>query len=228
MIYILEDDESIRELLVYALGSAGLEAEGFSLPSQLEKNLKTCLPELLILDIMLPEEDGVSVLKKLRSRSETMDLPIIMLTAKSTEYDKIVGLDAGADDYMTKPFGVMELVARVKALLRRSGKTRAVKEEYTAGNIVLNVKRHSVKVNGESISLTLKEYELLECLMKNKGIVFSRDSLLENIWGYEFDGESRTIDVHIRTLRQKLGEGEKYIETIRGVGYKVREVDHEK
>ena len=227
MIFILEDDESIRELLVYALGSAGFEAEGFSLPSQLEKKMKTQIPRLLILDIMLPEEDGVSVLKKLRAKSETADLPVIMLTAKSTEFDKIVGLDAGADDYMTKPFGVMELVARVKALLRRSKKTKA-KEEYTVGNIVLNVKHHSVKVNDEPVVLTLKEYELLECLMKNKGVVFSRDSLLESIWGYEFDGESRTIDVHVRTLRQKLGEGEKYIETIRGVGYKIREDIYEK
>lgn len=227
MIYILEDDESIRELLMYALNSAQLEAEGFEKPSDMDEKLKTNIPDLLILDIMLPEEDGISILKRLRTRSETMDLPVIMVTAKSTEYDKIIGLDMGADDYVTKPFSVMELVARVKALLRRSRRHEEIRDEYVAGSIVLNVKRHSVKVNGESVMLTLKEYELLECLMKNPGIVFSRETLLSKIWGYDFTGESRTVDVHVRTLRQKLGDGEKYIETVRGVGYKIKECDYE-
>ncbi len=223
MIYILEDEQNIRELLVYALNSASLEATGFEKPSEMYEKMKYEVPELLILDIMLPEEDGISILKKLRADDKTEELPIIMLTAKSTEFDKIIGLDMGADDYITKPFSVMELVSRVKALLRRSKKTNEKKEEYTAGNILLNIKKHTVKVKGEEIALTLKEYELLECLMEKKGLVFSRDALLTKIWGYEFDGESRTVDVHIRTLRQKLGEAEKYIETVRGVGYKIRE-----
>lgn len=223
MIYILEDEQNIRELLVYALNSASLEATGFEKPSEMYAKMKCEAPELLILDIMLPEEDGISILKKLRADDKTEELPIIMLTAKSTEFDKIIGLDMGADDYITKPFSVMELVSRVKALLRRSKKSGEKKEEYTAGNILLNIKKHTVKVNGEEIALTLKEYELLECLMEKKGLVFSRDALLTKIWGYEFDGESRTVDVHIRTLRQKLGDAEKYIETVRGVGYKIRE-----
>ncbi len=223
MIYILEDEQNIRELLVYALNSASLEAMGFEKPSEMDEKMKEDSPELLILDIMLPEEDGISILKRLRADEKTQELPIIMLTAKSTEFDKIIGLDSGADDYITKPFSVMELVSRVKALLRRSRKPEEKTEEYRAGSIVLNVKKHTVKVNGDYVSLTLKEYELLECLMEKRGLVFSRDALLTRIWGYEFDGESRTVDVHIRTLRQKLGEAEKYIETVRGVGYKIRE-----
>lgn len=222
MIYILEDDESIRELLVYALSSADMNARGFEKPSDMWKEMAQ-LPDLLIMDIMLPEEDGISILKKLRQKIDTSDLPVIMLTAKGTEYDKIIGLDSGADDYITKPFSVMELVSRVKALLRRSRKSGEAAEEYRAGTIVMNTKKHTVTVNGEAVTLTLKEYELLECLMKNKNIVFSRDTLLSNIWGYEFTGESRTVDVHIRTLRHKLGSAEEYIETVRGVGYKIRE-----
>lgn len=223
MICILEDDESIRELLIYALNSAGIEAEGFEKPSELYERMKSVTPELLVLDIMLPEEDGISVLKKLRCNEKSADMPIVMLTAKGTEYDKILGLDTGSDDYITKPFSVMEFVARVKALLRRSTKRSAVTDEYVAGSICLDTKRHTVKVNGELVALTLKEYELLEYLMKNKGTVYSRDVLLSKIWGYDFSGESRTVDVHVRTLRQKLGDAEKYVETVRGVGYKIRE-----
>lgn len=225
MIYILEDDQNIRELLVYALSSAGLPACGFEKPSEMNEKMKEQIPDLLLLDIMLPEEDGISILKKLRSKEETSDIPIIMLTAKGTEYDKIIGLDTGADDYVTKPFSVMELVSRVKALLRRSKKTEKNNDEYTAGSIVINTKKHTVTVKGEDISLTLKEYELLECLMKNPGTVFSRDALMAKIWGYDFGGESRTVDVHVRTLRQKLGEAERCIETVRGVGYKIKEAE---
>lgn len=219
MIYLVEDDDSIRELVTYTLNSSGLETEGFDKPSDFWKAVESRLPSLVILDIMLPEENGLSVLKKLRNSSDTRRLPIMMLTAKSTEYDKVVGLDSGADDYVAKPFGMMELLSRVKALLRR---TSAVDEndEYKFGDLYLNTCRHTVKVKGESISLTLKEYELLSLLMRNKGIVFDRDRLLSTIWGYSFDGENRTVDVHIRTLRHKLGICGDYIETVRGVGYK--------
>ena len=195
--------------------------------TEFKAELKKQIPELLILDIMLPEEDGIHILKELREREETSELPIILLTAKSAEYDKIIGLDLGADDYVTKPFSVMELVARVKALLRRSQKKDSMESQLKAGVICMDTKKHVVTVAGKNVSLTLKEYELLEYLMRNKDVVLSRDALLTRIWGYEFCGESRTVDVHIRTLRQKLGEGEKYIETVRGVGYKVTEAENE-
>lgn len=222
MIYVLEDDQSIRELLVYALSSSVMETKGFEKPSELKNHVAEVMPDLLILDIMLPEEDGLSILRKMRENDQTSRLPIIMLTAKGTEYDKIVGLDTGADDYITKPFSVMELVSRVKALLRRSSSHEEQKDEYKIGEIVLNVEKHTVFIGKEQIFLTLKEYELLECLMKKPDTVFSRDALLSEIWGYDFCGESRTVDVHIRTLRQKMGEAEKYIETVRGVGYKIK------
>ncbi|MCD8048893.1 MAG: response regulator transcription factor [Clostridia bacterium] len=222
MIYVLEDDRSIRELLVYALGQGGFAAEGFEKPSQLDKAMKEEMCELLILDIMLPEEDGLHILKRLRRADDTAKLPIILLTAKDTEYDKVIGLDAGADDYVSKPFGMMELVSRVRALLRRTkGDEPEEEEEYSVGDLHLSVRRHIVTAAGREVQLTMREYKLLECMMKNKGVVFTRDSLLSRVWGYEFDGESRTVDVHIRTLRQKLGECEKYIETVRGMGYKV-------
>lgn len=225
MIFILEDDRSIRELLVYALSSTGMDTEGFEKPSQLYARMKEEKPELLILDIMLPEEDGIHILKRLRGKEDTKALPIIMLTAKDTEYDKVVGLDAGADDYISKPFGMMELVSRVKAVLRRTKKDEQSEgDEFSVGDLSISVSRHIVKACGKEVSLTLREYKLLEYLIKNKGVVFTRDALLTKIWGYEFDGESRTVDVHIRSLRQKLGECEKYIETVRGVGYKISEV----
>lgn len=218
MIYILEDDNSIRELVVYSLNNSGMQAVGFERPSDFWEQLKVQSPSLLLLDIMLPEEDGLTILKKLRSRSETKKLPIIMLTAKGTEYDKVKGLDAGADDYIAKPFGMMELISRVKALLRRMGDEPT--EKYVQlGNLAVYPDRHKVKVDGQTVELTLKEFELLHMMMNNPGIVFSREQIQDAIWGYAFDGESRTVDVHIRTLRQKLGTAGNLVKTVRGVGY---------
>ena len=219
MIYLVEDDNSIRELVLYTLNSSGLEAEGFERPSAFWSAMERRKPELVILDIMLPEEDGLSILRRLRESDR--QLPVMMLTAKGTEYDKVVGLDSGADDYMAKPFGMMELMARVKALLRRSGNQQAPSGQYELGRLALNTAQHTVKVDGENVVLTLKEFELLELLLANKGMVFSRDQLLNRVWGYAFDGENRTVDVHVRTLRQKLGPCGDYIETVRGVGYKI-------
>ena len=219
MIYLVEDDNSIRELVLYTLNSSGLEAEGFDRPSAFWAAMERHTPELVILDIMLPEEDGLTILKRLREAGQS--LPVMMLTAKSTEYDKVVGLDSGADDYLAKPFGMMELMARVKALLRRSARQEPVSGQYELGRLVLNVAQHTVKVDGEAVTLTLKEFELLQLLLEHKGMVFSRDQLLNRVWGYAFDGENRTVDVHIRTLRQKLGHCGDYIETVRGVGYKI-------
>lgn len=219
MIYLVEDDESIRELVVYTLKSQDLDAKGFEKPSLFWKELDKELPSLILLDIMLPEEDGISILKKLRARPDTRKLPIIMLTAKGSEYDTVLGLDSGADDYIPKPFRMMELISRIKARLRRVEDKGA--EEYRMGNLYVCPSRYVVTVNQEPISLTLKEYEMLCLLLKNSGIVLSRTQLLNQIWGYEFDGESRTVDVHIRTLRQKLGEAGDLIETVRGIGYKM-------
>ena len=219
MIYLVEDDNSIRELVLYTLNSSGLEAEGFERPSAFWSAMERRKPELVILDIMLPEEDGLSILRRLRESDR--QLPVMMLTAKGTEYDKVVGLDSGADDYMAKPFGMMELMARVKALLRRASTQDARSDQYELGRLALNTAQHTVKVDGENVVLTLKEFELLELLLANKGMVFSRDQLLNRVWGYAFDGENRTVDVHIRTLRQKLGPCGDYIETVRGVGYKI-------
>lgn len=221
MIYLLEDDSGIRDFVLYALGSAGFEAEGFELPSELRRALSEKLPELILLDIMLPEEDGISVLKSLRAAPETSELPVIMLTAKDTEFDKVNGLDAGADDYISKPFGTMELIARIKALIRRSSRGRD--DELALGDIRLYPERHEVYAAGSKVALTKKEYELLLLLLKNKGRVFTRDELLSRIWGYDFAGESRTVDVHIRTLRSKLGSCGDLIATERGVGYKAGE-----
>lgn len=219
LIYLVEDDNSIRELVAYTLQSAGFRAEGFEKPSAFWYAMETKMPDLVLLDLMLPEEDGISILKKLRQEPKTKKMPIILLTAKGSEYDKVMGLENGADDYVVKPFSMMELLARVKALLRRVEKEEDT--EYTVGSLSLNKTRHEVKANGEKITLTLKEFELLCLLMENKGKVLTRDQLLNSIWGYEFDGENRTVDVHIRTLRQKLGGCGEYIETVRGVGYKV-------
>ena len=220
MIYLLEDDTNIRSFVLYALRSSGFEAEGFELPSQFRASVEAHKPSLAILDIMLPEEDGISVLRRLRQDRETRDMPVIMLTAKSTEYDKVMGLDAGADDYMTKPFGAMELVARVKALLRRV-QPQEDGREYNIGALYLNPDKHIIKVNGEDVILTLKEFQLLCYLAKNQGMVMSRDQILQEIWGYEFDGENRTVDVHIRTLRSKLGVAGDLVETVRGMGYRI-------
>lgn len=219
MIYLVEDDESIRELVVYTLKSQDLDAKGFEKPSLFWKELDKEMPSLILLDIMLPEEDGISILKKLRARPDTRKLPIIMLTAKGSEYDTVLGLDSGADDYIPKPFRMMELISRIKARLRRVEDKGA--EEYRMGDLYVCPSRYVVTVNQEPVSLTLKEYEMLCLLLKNSGIVLSRTQLLNQIWGYEFDGESRTVDVHIRTLRQKLGEAGDLIETVRGIGYKM-------
>lgn len=217
MIYLLEDDDGIRNFVLYALRSSGFEAEGFDAPSAFRTAMAERLPDLLLLDIMLPEEDGLSILKKLRADSSASGLPIILLTAKTTEFDKVTGLDSGADDYITKPFGAKELISRINALLRR---THGAESRLTAGDITLIPSRHEVLRGEERLVLTLKEYELLAALMKEKGKVISRDELLSRVWGYDFSGESRTVDVHVRTLRSKLGDSGSIIETVRGVGYR--------
>ena len=221
MIYLLEDDDSIRKLVIYGLESQGYEAEGFEAPSAFWKAMNNRMPELILLDIMLPEEDGFSILEKLRAAPATKRLPIIMLTAKGSEYDIVRGLDIGADDYIPKPFRMMELLSRIRALLRRSGANDGRMEEYRVGNLYVNPTRHEVQVDGKDVVLTLKEFELLNLLISRQGIVFTRAQLLDEIWGYGFDGESRTVDVHVRTLRQKLGPAGNYIETVRGIGYKI-------
>lgn len=220
MIYLLEDDDSIRKLVIYTLGGQGFEARGFERPSLFWQAVESAVPELVLLDIMLPEEDGLAVLKKLRCRGDTGAVPVIMLTAKDSEYDKVVGLDAGADDYLPKPFGMMELVARIRAVMRRTD-SAPDQREFIVGKLAVNPGRHTVKVSDREVTLTLKEFELLCVLLEKRGAVLTRDALLERVWGYAFDGESRTVDVHIRTLRQKLGEAGDYIETVRGVGYKI-------
>ncbi len=222
MIYFIEDDKSINEAIFYTLKSSGFQVMGFEKPSEFWQAVKENIPNLIILDIMLPEEDGLHILRKLREKSSTKDTPIIMLTAKDSEYDKVIGLDSGADDYMTKPFSMLELVSRIKALLRRTDKAKS-KEELRIGNLVVNPEKHLITANGENVTLTYKEYQLLLLFMENKGVVFSRDTLLNRIWGYDFDGENRTVDVHIRTLRTKLGECGNLIETVRGFGYKIGE-----
>ena len=221
MIYLLEDDDSIRKLVVYGLQSQGYDALGFSLPSAFWKAMEQQMPELVLLDIMLPEEDGLHILQRLRAASATKRLPIIMLTAKNAEYDRVIGLDNGADDFISKPFGMLELVARVRAVLRRSGPTDSAAAEYRIGCLYVCPARHIVQVNGENVTLTHKEFELLCLLLENRGIVLTRDTLMDRVWGFEFERENRTLDVHIRTLRVKLGEAGSYIETVRGVGYKI-------
>lgn len=222
MIYCVEDDSSIRELVVYTLESTGFHARGFEDGKLFEEALAQEVPELVLLDIMLPGEDGMQILKKLKDSSRTKDIPVIMVTAKGAEYDKVMGLDAGADDYVTKPFGMMELVSRIKAVLRRSQKKENQEEHMLSyGEIHMNTGKHEVTAGGEVVQLTLKEYELLKRLIKNPNMVLTRDQLLEDIWGYDFDGETRTVDVHVRTLRQKLGNYGECIETVRGVGYRM-------
>lgn len=223
MIYLVEDDNSIRELVIYTLQTTGFQAKGFACAKDFWEEMRKGQPKLVLLDIMLPDEDGLTILRKLRGNSHTSRLPVIMLTAKGTEYDKVVGLDSGADDYIPKPFGMMELVSRVKALLRRSEPEQKTQLRQV-GMITVDLSKHIVTINGNPVTLTYKEFELLCYLMENVGIVLTRDQLLSKIWGYDFDGETRTVDVHIRTLRQKIGEASSYIETIRGVGYKMEEV----
>lgn len=219
MIYLLEDDRNIRDFTVYAIQTAGYEIRGFELPSQFRAAVSEAVPDVALLDIMLPEEDGLSVLRWLRSTPATAHLPIMMLTAKSTEYDKVLGLDSGADDYLVKPFGVMELLSRIRALLRRSEKHDS-ETELRGGGIYLNSNRHLVTVNGDPVGLTCKEFDLLSLLMRNQGIVLNRERILQTVWGYDYAGESRTVDVHIRTLRAKLGAAGDAVETVRGVGYR--------
>ena len=226
MIYCVEDDAGIRELVVYTLQNTGLEARGFADGEALFAALREQKPDLLLLDIMLPGEDGISILRRLRAVRETAKLPVILLTAKNTEYDKVVGLDSGADDYVAKPFGMMELVARIRAVLRRTQDSPPGEgggRPLVAGSICVDERAHSVHVGADEVQLTLKEYQLLCLLMKNQGAVLTRDVLLENIWGYGNESETRTVDEHIRTLRQKLGAGGALIETVRGVGYRMGE-----
>lgn len=229
-VYIVEDDEDIREIVLYSLRAAGFEAEGFERGVDFLAALDSGLPVLVLLDIMLPGDDGLTILKKLRSARRTETLPVIMLTAKGGEFDKVKGLDLGADDYLAKPFGVMELMSRINAVLRRSApESTESNERLNYGDISLDNTRRSVCVGGETITLTYKEYELLYFLMLNKGLVLGRDKIMKAVWGYDCEVESRTIDMHIRSLRQKLnaageaGEAEKYIKTIRNVGYKLGE-----
>ena len=219
MIYLVEDDVSIRDLMIYALGASGLPAKGFSSSPELWEALSSEMPQLIILDIMLPGEDGISILKKLRANPATSAVPVIMATAKATEYDKVTGLDLGADDYLAKPFGMMEMVSRVRAVLRRASPEAT--KTLSAGAVSMNLAEHTVTVAGERVTLTLKEYELLRLFLENPGMVFTREHLMNSVWGNDFFGETRTVDVHIGTLRTKLGVCGDYIQTVRGVGYRL-------
>lgn len=221
MIYYVEDDNGIRDLILYTLESVNLPAKGFACSKDMYKALEKELPDLFILDIMLPDEDGLQILQKLRKNPNTKHLPIMLATAKNSEFDKVYGLDTGADDYITKPFGMMELVARIKALMRRTSISQ-VKENIIVGDIEINPEKHTVYAKGEKVELTKKEFNLLYMLMEYPERVFTRDNILSTIWGYDFDGETRTVDVHVRTLRQKLGESGDQLRTIRGVGYAIK------
>ena len=222
LIYVVEDDKNIQEIETFALANVGYEVKGFDSAMDFYEALNDTTPDLILLDIMLPGEDGISILKKLKAQSSTADIPVIMATAKGTEYDKVIGLDLGADDYLAKPFGMMEMVSRVKAVLRR-----AYKDEKTdivaVGKLTLNPQTHTVRADGEKVILTLKEFELLHKFMRHPGRVYSREQLLSDIWGADYVGETRTVDVHIGTLRTKLGECGEYIDTVRGVGYRLEE-----
>lgn len=225
MIFCVEDDNSVRELMIYTLNTAGFEARGFSGGKGMFAALKEEMPELIMLDIMLPEEDGImmdgiAILKRLRGSAATEKLPVIMATAKGTEYDRVIGLDLGADDYLTKPFGMMEMVSRIRAVLRRSRPKEEIRI-LCIGSLELNLEGHTVSVGGSRVLLTLKEFEILRLLMDNPGRVFTREQLLQSVWGASYMGETRTIDVHIGTLRAKLGCCGDYIETVRGVGYRM-------
>jgi two-component system alkaline phosphatase synthesis response regulator PhoP len=222
MIYIVEDDENIRQLVEYTFNNMGMMAKGFGKASDFWENLEEMVPDIVLLDIMLPDEDGLSILSKIRNNSKYKKLPVIMMTAKGSEFDKVLGLNSGADDYIPKPFGILELVARVNALLRRTVISEDIKE-YKIDSLYVNVDKHIVRVDNEEIILTLKEFELLNLLLDNRDKVLSRDTILETIWGYNFDGETRTVDVHIRMLRSKLGKVGNIIQTVRGVGYKIEQ-----
>ena len=220
-IYIVEDDDNIRELVLYALQNADFTVQGFECSRDFDKALETELPDLVLLDIMLPGENGISILSRLKKSGKTSHLPVIMLTAKGSEYDRVKGLDLGADDYITKPFSLLELASRIKAVLRRSGQKDDENMLFICDNVELNAEKHTVKVNGEVITLTYKEFELLQFLMENAELVLSRDKIMSMVWGMDFEGETRTVDMHIKTLRQKLGAGGEIVKTIRGIGYKV-------
>ena len=219
LIYVVEDDKNIQEIETFAMANVGYEVKGFDSAMDFYEALNDTTPDLILLDIMLPYEDGLSIVKKLRTRQDTVLVPVIMVTAKTTEIDKVKGLDLGADDYITKPFGVMELISRVKAMLRRSQKSQEKDKVLKLGNIVLDREKHSVTVGKEPVELTYKEYELLKLLMTNAGIVTTRELILDRVWGIDFEGESRTLDMHIKTLRQKLKEEGSLIKTVRNVGY---------
>ena len=221
MIYILEDDENIRKLIAYTLQSHGFECSCFERPSDFWKSIENYIPDLILLDIMLPEEDGITILKKLRYSSQFKSIPTIMLTAKDTEFDVVTGLDAGADDYITKPFGMMALISRIKAVLRRYEKTKESSEMLELGNLKVDVSKHSVFVKDRQVFLTVKEFDLLTLLLQNHGKVMTREQILDSVWKIDVDIESRTVDVHIKTLRQKLEDAGELIETVRGVGYKI-------
>ena len=222
MIYYVEDDANIRELVIYTLNQTGLAAKGFPDAAAFFAASAEEKPSLILLDIMLPGEDGLSILKKIRANAGTTSIPVMMITAKTTEFDKVSGLDLGADDYITKPFGMAELVARVKALLRRSG-MKASAERLVHGELVVDIAKHTVTVGGQNVILTYKEFSLLACLMENAGRAYTREQLLETVWGYDYEGGTRTVDVHVQTLRTKLGSSGVYIETVRGVGYRFSE-----
>ncbi len=219
LIYVVEDDRNIQEIETFALTNVGYQVEGFDCAATFYKAVEKTIPDLILLDIMLPDEDGLTILKNLRLRQGTSTVPIIMITAKTTEIDKVKGLDMGADDYMTKPFGVMELISRVKAMLRRVAKPEDKEKVLKLGNVLLDRERHAVFVKDEPVELTFKEYELLKLLMVNAGIVTTRQVILDRVWGIDFEGESRTLDMHIKTLRQKLKEEGSQIKTVRNVGY---------
>ena len=224
MIFCVEDDSAVRDLMIYTLNAAGFEAEGFSESGEFWKRMKETVPELILLDIMLPGEDGISVLKKLRGAPATESVPVIMATAKGSEYDRVIGLDLGADDYLCKPFGMMEMISRIKAVLRRSSSAER-KATLSHRAIEMDVQRHKVTAGGREVDLTLKEYDILKLLLENVGMVFTRDQLLSQVWDLDFSGETRTVDVHIGTLRTKLGESGDAIETVRGVGYRMGEAE---
>lgn len=222
MIFCVEDDQSIRDLMIYTLKASGFEAMGLEDGEKLFLALEKDIPQLIMLDIMLPGDDGITILKKLRANHITAEIPVIMATAKGTEYDKVIGLDLGADDYLAKPFGMMEMVSRVKAVLRRST-LNDNSEVLRTGKLELNFNNHTVIADGKRVELSFKEFELLHLFMKNLGYAFSRDKLLNKVWGTDYMGETRTVDVHIGTLRTKLGKCGSYIKTVRGVGYRMED-----
>ena len=226
MVYYVEDDRNIRELTLYSLSQSGIESEGFADDVTFRAACERRVPDAVLLDIMLPDTDGIEILKRIRSTASMADVPVMMLTARDTELDTVRALDAGADDYLSKPFGMMEMVSRVRALLRRSASQRRARQhdaDLVDGPLELSPERHEVRLEGERIKLTAREYALLEYLMRSPGIVFTREELLRRVWGWDFDGGSRTVDVHVQTLRAKLGEHSDLIETVRGVGYRLRD-----